>query len=331
VDNSTKIGLFKSLLLSRVFEEKKIELAEEIVKTDIKPTSCIGQEAIPVGFCYGLNKDDYILPSIRSAWAADITKGLSLKTIAAEMYGKKGGLSDGREISALMTCMELGIIGGTGVLAGNITVAAGLALAATYKKTKQVAVCFFGDGASCREEFYSGLNFAALKKLPAIYVVENNQIAEFTTIEKFMPIEHIADRAPAFGIPGKIVDGNDVMAVYETAQEVIKRAREGHGPSLVECKTCRVRPMSEMASEMDSPDKLLPEKLIEEWKKKDPLKRFTEHILAVGALTEDEIYDLRKQCQREVDEAFDFALQSEYAHPDEVFRYVYADGGEVIP
>ena len=145
MDKETKTGLFRSLLLARIFEEKKIELAWEIAKTDIKTTSCMGQEAIPVGFCYALRKEDYILPSIRSAWAADITKGLSLKTIAAEMYGKAGGLSNGREISALMTCPELGIIGGTGVLAGTITVAAGLALAATYKKTNQVAVCFFGD------------------------------------------------------------------------------------------------------------------------------------------------------------------------------------------
>jgi TPP-dependent pyruvate/acetoin dehydrogenase alpha subunit len=328
VDKATKIGLFKSLLLARVFEEKKTELALEIARTDIKPTSCVGQEAIPVGFCYGLNKDDYILPSIRSAWAADITKGLPLKTIAAEMYGKAGGLSNGREISALMTCLELGIIGGTGVLAGTITVAAGLALAATYKGTKQVAVCFFGDGASCREEFYSGLNFAALKKLPVVYVVENNQIAEFTPIEKFMPVKNIADRAAAFGIPGKIVDGNDVMVVYETAQEVIRRAREGKGPSLVECKTCRIRPMSEMASE-NTPDKVLPGKVIETWKKKDPVKRFTEHVLQSGLLTEGEMDDLRKQFEREVDEAFEFATKSEYAPPEEVFRDVYADGLEV--
>jgi pyruvate dehydrogenase E1 component alpha subunit len=327
LDKASKIGLFRSLLLARVFEEKKSELAQEIGKTDIPSTSCIGQEAIPVGFCYGLNKDDYILPSIRSAWAADITKGLSLKTIAAEMLGKAGGISHGREISALMTYMELGIIGGTGVLAGTITVAAGLALAATYKKTKQVAVCFFGDGASCREEFYSGLNFAALKKLPAIYVVEHNQIAEFTPIEKFMPIENIADRAVAFGIPGEIVDGNDVMAVYETAQKVIKRAREGQGPSLVECKTCRVRPMFEMRG----PEKGLPESVIEAWKKKDPVKRATEHMLETGALTEEEIRDFRKQFQKEVDEAFEFARQSEYAPPEEVFRDVYAEGGEVIP
>jgi len=326
LDTATKVGLFKGLLLARVFEEKKTELADEIAKTDIKPTSCIGQEAIPVGFCYGLNKDDYILPSIRSAWAADITKGLSLKLIAAEMYGKAGGISNGREISALMTYLDLGIIGGTGILAGTITVAAGLALAATYKKTGQVAVCFFGDGASCREEFYSGLNFASLKKLPAVYVVENNQIAEFTPIQKFMPVENIADRAPAFGIPGKIVDGNDVMAVYETAQEAIKRARDGKGPSLVECKTCRVRPMSEL----DGPEKGLPQDVIEAWKKKDPVKRATEHMLEIGALTEVEISALRKQFQKEVDEAFEFAEQSEYAPAEEVFRDVYADGGEVI-
>jgi len=328
VDKATKIGLFRSLLLARVFEEKKTELASEIARTDIKPTSCIGQEAIPVGFCYGLEKDDYILPSIRSAWAADITKGLPLKTIAAEMYGKAGGLSNGREISALMTCMELGIIGGTGVLAGTITVAAGLALAATYKKTKQVAVCFFGDGASCREEFYSGLNFAALKKLPAIYVVENNQIAEFTPIKKFMPVENIADRAVAFGIPGKIVDGNDVMAVYETAQEAINRARAGQGPTLVECKTCRIRPMSEMPSEA-SPEKVLPKNVIEEWEKKDPVKRFSEHMIESGLMTAKEVDALRRQYQKNVDEAFVFAEQSPHAPPGEVFRDVYADGLEV--
>lgn len=328
MDKATKIGLFKSLLLARVFEEKKTELASEIARTDIKPTSCIGQEAIPVGFCYGLGKDDYILPSIRSAWAADITKGLSLKTIAAEMYGRAGGLSNGREISALMTCMELGIIGGTGVLAGTITVAAGLALAATYKKTKQVAVCFFGDGASCREEFYSGLNFAAVKKLPAIYVVENNQIAEFTHIKKFMPIENIADRAVAFGIPGKIVDGNDVMAVYETAQEAIKRARAGQGPTLVECKTCRIRPMSEMPSEA-SPEKVLPGDVIEEWKKKDPVMRFSGHMIESGLMNGKEMNALRKQFQKEVDEAFEFAERSPYAPPGDVFRDVYADGLEV--
>jgi len=153
-----------------------------------------------------------------------------------------------------------------------------------------------------------------------------DQIAEFTPIEKFMPVENIADRAAAFGIPGRIVDGNDVMAVYETAQEAIKRARDGKGPSLVECKTCRVRPMSEL----DGPEKGLPEHVIEAWKKKDPVKRATEHMLEIGALTEGEIGALREQFQKEVDEAFEFAEQMEYAPADEVFRDVYADGGEVI-
>ncbi|MBN1105010.1 MAG: thiamine pyrophosphate-dependent dehydrogenase E1 component subunit alpha [Deltaproteobacteria bacterium] len=328
MDDATKIGLFKSLFLARVFEEKKTELAVEIARTDIKPTSCIGQEAIPVGFCYGLNRDDYILPSIRSAWAADITKGLPLKTIAAEMYGRSGGLSNGREISALMTCMELGIIGGTGVLAGTITVAAGLALAATYRKTKQIAVCFFGDGASCREEFYSGLNFAAIRKLPVVYVVENNQIAEFTPIRKFMPVENIADRAVAFGIPGKIVDGNDVLAVYETAREAIQRARDGQGPTLVECKTCRIRPMSEMPSEAE-PEKVLPQHVIEEWKRRDPVKRLSEALMESGLMSAEAMSALRGQFQKEVDEAFAFAEQSPYAPPEEVFRDVYAEGLEV--
>jgi len=322
MDDTTRIGLFKSLLLARVFEEKKIELTTEISKTDIMPTSCVGQEAIPVGFCYGLNKDDYILPSIRCAWAADITKGLSLKVIAAEMYGRKEGISNGREISALMTWPELGIYGGTGILAGTITVAAGLALAARYKKTKQVAICFFGDGASCREEFYSGLNFAALKKLPAIYVVENNLIAEFTPIEKFMPIENIADRAAAFGIPGIIVDGNDVMAVHEVAQEAISRARSGQGPSLIECKTARIRPMSELSD----PKKGLPIEVINEWKNKDPLLRMTQYILESSLMNAAQIDGLRQKFQAEVDAAFNWAAELDFAPPQEVLRDVYANG-----
>ena len=322
MDDALKIGLFKALLLARVFEEKKIALTEEIAKTDIMPTSCIGQEAIPVGFCYGLNENDYILPSIRSAWAADITKGLSLRTIAAEMYGRKGGISDGREISALMTWPELGIYGGTGVLAGTITVAAGLALAARYKRTKQVAICFFGDGASCREEFYSGLNFAALKKLPAIYVVENNLIAEYTPIEKFMPVENIADRSAAFGIPGIIVDGNDVMAVYEVACEAIARARNGEGPSLIECKTARVRPMSELSD----PKKGLPAEVIAEWEQKDPVRRMTQYMLESGIVVEEEISIMWSECREKVDEAFEWAAQCEFAPVEEVFSDVYADG-----
>ncbi len=325
LDKKVKISLFKSLLRARVFEEKKIELAKEIGKFDIGPTSCYGQEAIPVGFCFGLNKDDYILPSIRSAWAADITKGLPLKAIAAEMYGKAGGFSKGRELSSHITYPQLGAIGGTGVLGNNITVATGVALAARCRKTKQVAICFMGDGASNREEFFTGINFAALKKLPAIYVVENNQIAEFTPYKKFMPIENIADRAVAFGIPGKIVDGNDLLAVYETAQEVIDRARKGDGPTLVECKTCRVRPMSEMKD----PAKGLPTEVIEEWKKKDPVKRMKEHLLKIGALTDKELKEIQEEYQKEVDEAFRFAREDNYAPPEEVFRDVYAEGGMV--
>lgn len=322
MDKELKVRLFKSLLLTRVFEEKKIEMAKEIAKFDIGPTSCYGQEAIPVGFCFSLHRDDYILPSIRSAWAADIVKGISLKAMVAEMYAKAGGFSNGRELSSHITSLELGIVGGTGVLGNNITVATGIALAAKYRKTKQVVVCFMGDGASNREEFFSGINLAALKKLPAIFVVENNQIAEFTPYKKFMPIENIADRAVAFGIPGKIVDGNDVMLVYEAAQEAIHRGREGNGPTLVECKTCRVRPMSEMRS----PEKGLPQEVIEEWKKKDPVKRMKEHLLSIGAMTDDEITGIKEQYQREVDEAFQFARENKYAPPEEVFADVYAKG-----
>lgn len=323
MDKETKLGLCKALLLARVFEEKKIKLATELAKTDIGPTSCYGQEAIPVGFCYGLNKDDYALLSIRSAWAIYLTKGLPIKRIAEEMYAKAEGFSYGREISSHITYLDLGIIGATGILGQTITVAAGLALAATYTKTKQVAVCFMGDGTSNREEFYSGINFAAIKRLPAVFVVEHNQIAEHTPIRKVLPIENIADRAAAFGIPGEIVDGNDVMAVYEIAQEVIERARKGQGPSLIECKTCRVRPMSEM----EGPEQGLPAALIKQWLKKDPVKRMKEHMLETGVMSEEEFNSLKEGYQKEVDEAFTLARKSDYAPAEKVFTDVYAEGG----
>lgn len=322
MDKETKVNLFKSLLLARIFEEKKIELAEELAQTDIGPTSCYGQEAIPVGFCYGLNKDDYIVPSIRSAWPADITKGLSLKQIAAEMYAKATGFSDAREISSHITCLELGAIGGTGILASTLPVGSGLGLAAKYKKTNQVAVCFIGDGASNREDFFTGINFAALKKLPVVFVVETNLIAEYTPYKKFMPIENIADRAKAFGIPGKIVDGNDVMAVHEVAREAIQRARQGEGPTLIECKTARVRPMSEMGD----PAKGLPPEVIEAWLKKDPVKRIREHLLEIGALSAEEMNVIQAAFQKEVDEAFKFAQESPYPTAETVFNHVYAEG-----
>ena len=325
MDTKTKVGLFESLLLARVFEEKKIDLAQEIVKTDISPTSCFGQEAIPVGFCYGLEKDDWVVPSIRSVCPAYIVKGLPLETIAAEMYGRDNGVSKDRELSTHITHIPLGIIGGTGILAATMTVTSGLALAARYNKTRQVAVCFIGDGASNREEFFTGINFAALYKLPAIFVVENNQIAEYTCYQKFMPIENIADRAAAFGIPGKIVDGNDVMAVHEVAQQAIQRARDGLGPSLIECKTCRIRRMQETRG----PEHCLPEQIVEEWKKRDPVKIMKERMMEAGVLTQDSFADLKRELQGRVDRAFDLAKAGKYPSAEEVFKDVYAEGGDV--
>lgn len=321
MDQASTLRLFEALLRARTFEEKKIELAKEIGQVDIGPTSCYGQEAIPVGFCFELRHDDFILPSIRSAWAANLTKGLALGPIAAEMYGKAGGFSNGREISSHITFPELGVYGGTGVLGNNITVAAGIGLAARVRRTDQVAVCFMGDGASNREEFFTGVNFAALRRLPVVFVVENNQIAEFTPYRKFMPIDDIAQRAVAFGIPGVIVDGNDVLAVLDTAREAIRRARAGDGPSLVECKTYRVRPMSELGD----PAKGLPPATIREWQARDPVRRMQERLTRSGVLSDAALHDMQRRLRREVDEAFARARAAGHAPVDEVFRDVYRD------
>jgi acetoin:2,6-dichlorophenolindophenol oxidoreductase subunit alpha len=322
MDQEVKLGLFRALLLARAFEEKKLELAQEIGKADIGPTSCYGQEAIPVGFCFGLKRDDFVAVSIRSAWPAYLTKGMPVGPIAMEMYGKAGGYSKCREISSHITDLSYGMIGGTGILANWMTVASGVGLAAKVRGTDQVSVCFLGDGTSNREEFFTSINFAALKKLPTVFVVENNQIAEHTYYQDFMPIENIADRAIGFGIPGIIVDGNDVLAVYEVAQEAYKRARRGEGPTLVEAKTFRVRPMSEMEPEA----KGLPKEKIEEWKKKDPVKRIKEYILKEKLLPEKEIQGIEEGYRREVGAAFEAARKAGHNKMEEVFQDVYTEG-----
>lgn len=214
--------------------------------------------------------------------------------------------------------VDLGILGANGIVGGGPPIAAGAALAIQYQNKGNVVACFFGDGASNQGTFHEGLNMAAIWKLPVVFVCENNYYGISLSQARHQTISDIADRAKAYDMPGVVVDGNDVMAVYEAAGEAVKRAREGKGPSLIECKTYRQRghfegdPMSYRSKEE-----------LEAWLKKDPIPRFEKSLRDMKALTDAKMADLKKETGVRIEAAVKFAEESPYPNPAEIMDDVY--------
>ncbi len=310
-----KIGLYKQLVVNRIFEDKTIELYRLEGIPEL-PHSNLGEEAIGVGACYGLNQDDYVIPDLRIRPAL-ITKGVPLKEICADMYGKMGGTTNGRATSHHMGYPSLGVVGTTGIIAGHLTIAAGFGMASRIRKDKRVTLCFYGDGASNRGDVHESLNFASLKKLPVLYIVSNNQFAEGMPVETHISAKDIAVRAAGYNMPGKIVDGNDVMEVYSEVMDSVAKARNGEGPTLIECKTYRLRPHCESHTEHRSQ-----EELDAAWKN-DPLPRMKQHLLDEKVLTRAEVEEIEVEYTRQVDEAFEFGKNAPYPPLDELYASVY--------
>jgi pyruvate dehydrogenase E1 component alpha subunit len=211
------------------------------------------------------------------------------------------------------------MLGATAVVGAGIPIAVGAALSIKLRKTRQVVACFFGEGASNQGTFHEGINMASVWKLPVIFVCENNLYAMGTRQSRVMNIENIADRAIAYRIPSIAVDGNDVLAVYEATLKVVERARNGEGPTLIECKTYRHKGHSRV-----DPARYRPKAEVEEWLAKDPIKRFKEKLLREGILTEAEIQQIERQVSAGIDEAVGFAMESPYPAPEEALEDVYA-------
>jgi pyruvate dehydrogenase E1 component alpha subunit len=214
---------------------------------------------------------------------------------------------------------SIGMLGATAVVGAGLPIAVGAALSIQLSKTNQVVACFFGEGASNQGTFHESINLASLWKLPVIFICENNLYAMGTRQSRAMPIENIADRAIAYGIPGEVVDGNDVLAVYEATQEAVERARKGKGPTLIECKTYRQKGHSRV-----DPAKYRPKEEVQEWLAKDPIKRLKQKLLQTNTLTEAEIQQIEKQVTAEIEEAVKFATESPYPAPEEALEDVYA-------
>jgi len=309
--------MYRKMLEIRSFEEKVFELyGQNLVPGTIHLYA--GEEAVAVGVCSCLRKDDYITSTHRGHGHC-IAKGAELKRTMAEILGKKTGYCKGKGGSMHIADFAVGMLGATAVVGAGLPIAVGAALSAKLRKTDQVAACFFGEGASNQGTFHESINMASAWTLPVIFVCENNLYAMGTRQSRIMNLEDIADRAASYGIPGVKVDGNDVLAVFEASQKAVDRARRGDGPTLVECKTYRHKGHSRV-----DPAKYRPKEEVEQWMARDPLRRFKETLLQNSLFSEAELRGVEEKVAVGIEEAVKFALQSPYPAPEEALEDVYA-------
>jgi len=277
-----------------------------------------GEEAIAVGSASALERDDVIAPTHRDL-GANLMKGITPKEYMAQYLAKQTGITRGRDGNVHFGDIRRGIIGFISPMADLLPVAAGVALTFKLRRERRVVAAFFGDGASSRGDFHEALNFAAVLKLPVVFVCHNNQYAYSTPLSRQMAIEHVADRAKAYGMPGITVDGNDVLAVRDTVAEAVARARAGEGPSLVEGKTMRMRGHAE-----HDDASYVPPSLLEEWRARDPIDRFTAYLRDRKVLDDVSAKAIDDRIAKEIEEAVAFAESSPLPDAKELLDGVYA-------
>lgn len=278
-----------------------------------------GHEAISVGSGYALEPDDVVAPMHRDL-GCYFVRGLTPRRVFAQMLGRETGVSGGRDVNLHGAGdMNLNIVGFISHLPHSLPVAVGVAMSFTYRKEKRVALTYVGDGSSSEGLFHESLNLAAVHNAPFVLIVENNQYAYSTPLNQQMRVEDIADRAAAYGIPGSIVDGNDVEAVYCATKEAVERAREGGGPSLIECKTMRM-----MGHAIHDGAEYVPRELLEAWEKRNPILLYEQKLIASGVADQAEIDEIKRRCEVEVADAIDFAEKSPFPDPKTVSDGVYA-------
>jgi pyruvate dehydrogenase E1 component alpha subunit len=279
-----------------------------------------GQEAIAVGSCINLRPDDVVCPSHRDM-GAFLIRGMSLRTILAQYMARKTGATRGKDGNMHMGDLKHNLIPFVSMLGDNVPVAAGIGLSFKMRGQDRVALCFFGDGATSRGDWHEGVNMASVFKVPVVFICNNNQYAYSTPLERQMAVENVADRAEAYGLPGEIVDGNDILAVWDAATRAIERARSGQGPTLIECKTFR---MTGHSAHDDAG--YVPPELFEFWEERDPISKFERFLKERGIITAAGIEDLQKRINREIDEAIQIAEKDPFPEPEDCLKDVYYEG-----
>jgi len=319
-----KVEMLRRMRLVRVFEEA---LMEAFARGDL-PTETvhlsIGQEATAVGVCFALRADDYMTTTHRGHGHM-LAKGADLNRMMAELYGKQAGLCKGKGGSMHVTDAAVGALGANGIVGAPYLIAAGAALSIHQQASERVALAFSGDGATNQGMFHEALNFAAVFRLPTVFVVENNLYGEFTPLSRHASVQRLSERAAAYGIPGVTVDGNDAWAVYAATREAVARARRGAGPTLLECLTYRWRGhMEGEAAVYRDPAE------VEAWKQKCPIQQLERELVERGVLTPEDVAEIVCQAQAMVSQAEDYAVGSPDPPAEALTEDVYAPEPAVL-
>jgi len=315
------LRLFHTMLRIRKLQRK---IEEEYPKDEMKtPVHLyIGQEAIAAGLCAHLKKDDYLYSNYRGH-GHYLAKGGDMNALVAELYGKESGCSRGRGGSMHLIDRAAGLPGASSIVAGNVSIATGSALAFALRGEKRVAVVFFGDGAMDEGVIAESINFAVLKKLPVIYACENNFYAVCSPQRARQRLDNIYQRFSGFGIPGYRVDGNNVIDVYHTAREVIANARSGKGPSFLELRTYRWCGHSGGGSDVSLGYRT--QKELDSWMRRCPVENFKNFLLGKKILTEKKLASMERSIGTEVQEAFEFAKKSRYPDPEDILKHLFKE------
>jgi pyruvate dehydrogenase E1 component alpha subunit/2-oxoisovalerate dehydrogenase E1 component alpha subunit len=321
--NEQLLELYRYLLLTRLVEERLVNLYRQ-TKVVGGIFRSLGQEATAVGTCYALGKQDFIAPLIRDLGAV-LVKGIRPREIFAQYMAKAWGPSEGRDLNIHFGNMEKGFIGPISHLGDMIPVMTGIALGARMQQKEIVAMAYIGDGGMSTGAFHEGLNFAAVQRLPVIIIAEHNWYAYSTPTRLQTAVENLADKAAGYGIPGHIVDGNDIIACYEVTKRAADYARGGGGAVLIEAKTYRRKGHAEHDDQ-----RYISAEELEMWEKRDPVDRFTRHLLTLGIATQAQLDAIVADVQREIDE--DVAWAEESPMPDaEKAAYGVFDNSIVPP
>jgi acetoin:2,6-dichlorophenolindophenol oxidoreductase subunit alpha len=314
----TQREMLRQMLSIRRFEERAS--ADYLAGKIFGVVHCyIGQEAVAVGTCMALKHGDRIISTHRGHGHC-IAKGADLNRMMAELYGRQTGYCKGKGGSMHIADFGIGMLGANGIVAGGIAIVTGAGLAAQMEGNGGVAVSFFGDGAANAGPFHECLNIAATWKLPMLYVCENNLYAAQTTAASTQALRDVAARAAGYGIPGVVVDGNDIFAVYQAANRAVERARAGGGPTLIECKTYRWRAHTERRTQPDPRER----GEIEAWKQTDPIARLERQLKDQGHLSHAEMEDMERGVMGAVETAVAFAEASPFPSREQAVEDVFS-------
>ncbi len=312
--------MYEAMRRIRAFENRVVEIYPlKEIKSPVH--LCIGQEAIAAGVCRSLQKEDYVFSNHRGHGHL-IAKGSPVRSLMAELFGKKTGCSRARGGSMHLVDIERGVLGTSAIVGGGIPLAVGTALASSIKKDGRVSVVFFGDGAFDEGVFHESMNFAALKKLPCLFVCENNLYATNSHQRSRHALCDIAGFAGSYGIKGTRVDGNDAGEVYAASSKAVKNARSGMGPALIEAMTYRW--MGHVGPHEDWEKGLREKAELDSWKESCPIKKMREILLRENIISQDAIDAMDSRIEAEIDEAVEFARKSPEPDGKELFEGLFS-------